>query len=219
MRTIFSMDNLFFRTMGKLVDLVWLNILTLVFSIPVITVGASIAAMNAVTLRMARNEEGGITRGFLNAFKDNFKNATKVWLVTLVLIVVYVLDISLISQGILEGLGKYRIVVEVAVALVIYIVAMVLDYIFPLLARYDSDLKTTVKNAAKLVIAFLPRSLCMPIIYLFPIALMFISDYWIPLWLFYGLALPCYFCSMLLVKIFEKLEPKEEVEEYESGEV
>lgn len=215
MRTIFSMDNLFFRTVGKFVDLVWLNILTLIFSIPIITVGASFTAMYAVTLRMARNEEGGITRGFINAFKDNFKNATKVWLETLVIIVIYVLDINLMRQGILDGLGKYRIVVEVAVALVIYIVAMMLDYIFPLLARYDSDVKTTVKNAGKLLIAFLPRSLCMPVIYLFPIALMFISDYWIPLWLFYGLALPCYFCSMLLVRIFEKVDPKEE-EAYES---
>ena len=215
MRTIFSMDNLFFRTVGKFVDLVWLNILTLIFSIPIITVGASFTAMYAVTLRMARNEEGGITRGFINAFKDNFKNATKVWLETLVIIVIYVLDINLIRQGILDGLGKYRIVVEVAVALVIYIVAMMLDYIFPLLARYDSDVKTTVKNAGKLLIAFLPRSLCMPVIYLFPIALMFISDYSIPLWLFYGLALPCYFCSMLLVRIFEKVDPKEE-EAYES---
>ena len=217
MSNIFSMDNLFFRTVGKIVDLIWLNVLALVFCIPVITAGASFTAMYAVALRMARNEEGGITRGFLTAFKDNFKNATKVWAVVLVLAVIYVLDINLIYQGILTGLGQYDIVIEVAVALVIFIIAMMLDYIFPLLARYDADLKTTVKNAGKLLIAFFPRSICMPIIYLFPVALMFLSDYWIPLWIFYGLSVPCYVCCMLLVRIFDRLDPREEEEEeYES---
>lgn len=214
MRTIFSMDNLFFRTMGKFVDLVWLNVLTLVFSLPIITAGASFTAMYAVTLRMARNEEGGITRGFINAFKDNIKNSTKVWIVMLAFIIFYALDINLIAQGILSEMGEYRIVVEVAVALVIYIFAMVIDYIFPLLARYDASIRDTVKNAFKLVIAFFPRSFMMPIMYIFPISLMLLSDYWIPLWLFYGLAVPCYFCSMMLVRIFEILDPKEE--EYES---
>ena len=214
MRTIFSMDNLFFRTVGKFVDLVWLNVLTLVFSIPVITAGASFTAMYAVSLRMARNEEGGITRGFIDAFKDNLKNGTKVWLVELVLILIFAEDIYLISQGILSGMGEYDIVVKTAVALVIFIISMMYNYIYPLLARYDSDIKTTVKNAGKLLIAFLPRSVCMPIIYLFPVSLMLLSDYWIPLWIFYGFAVPCYFCSMLLVKIFEKVDPKEE--EYES---
>ena len=214
MRTIFSMDNLFFRTMGKFVILVWLNVLTLVFSLPIITAGASFTAMYAVTLRMARNEEGGITRGFINAFKDNIKNSTKVWIVMLAFIIFYALDINLIAQGILSEMGEYRIVVEVAVALVIYIFAMVIDYIFPLLARYDASIRDTVKNAFKLVIAFFPRSFMMPIMYIFPISLMLLSDYWIPLWLFYGLAVPCYFCSMMLVRIFEILDPKEE--EYES---
>lgn len=214
MRTIFSMDNLFFRIMGKFVDLVWLNVLTLVFSLPIITAGASFTAMYAVTLRMARNEEGGITRGFINAFKDNIKNSTKVWIVMLAFIIFYALDINLIAQGILSEMGEYRIVVEVAVALVIYIFAMVIDYIFPLLARYDASIRDTVKNAFKLVIAFFPRSFMMPIMYIFPISLMLLSDYWIPLWLFYGLAVPCYFCSMMLVRIFEILDPKEE--EYES---
>lgn len=218
MRTIFSMDSLFFRTVGKFVDLVWLNILTLIFSIPIITVGASFTAMYAVTLRMARNEEGGITRGFINAFKDNFKNGTKVWVVELLIILFFAEDIYLIRQGILSGLGQYDIVIEVAIALLVLIISMLFNYIYPLLARYDADVKTTIQNAGKLVVAFLPRSVCMPIIFLFPVSLTLLSDYWIPLWIFYGLAVPCYFCSMLLVKIFEKVDPKVE-EEYESGEV
>ena len=49
----FDMNNPFWRFIGKLVDLVWLNILTMIFSLPVITAGASCSAMykvNAIQL-------------------------------------------------------------------------------------------------------------------------------------------------------------------------
>ena len=47
------MDNGFFRTLGKLADLMILNILFIVCSIPIFTIGASLTAMYYVTLKMA----------------------------------------------------------------------------------------------------------------------------------------------------------------------
>ena len=97
----FSMDNLFFRTVGKLVDLVWLNILTLVFALPVVTIGASFSAMYSVLLKLVRNEEGSITAGFFNAFKNNFKSSTLTWLVALPILLVCGANLWLLRQGVM----------------------------------------------------------------------------------------------------------------------
>ena len=70
---IFSMDNPFFQFIGKLVDLVWLNILTLVCCLPVFTAGAALSAMYSVLIKMALKEDGVITKPFFRAFKENLK--------------------------------------------------------------------------------------------------------------------------------------------------
>ena len=74
MNNIFSMDNAFFRFVGKVTDLVWLNILTLICCIPIFTMGAAFTAMYHVLIKIAIKEEGVVTRPFFREFKANFKN-------------------------------------------------------------------------------------------------------------------------------------------------
>lgn len=44
----------------------WLNILTLICCIPIITAGAAFTSMHYVALKIVRNEESYITRSFSN---------------------------------------------------------------------------------------------------------------------------------------------------------
>lgn len=203
---LFSMDNLFFRTVGKLVDLIWVNILTLICALPVVTAGASFSAMYYLLLRMAENDQGALTRGFFRAFKENFKNATKVWLVDLAIMAVYLYNLYLLRAGILDGYGVMKKVSLVLIIAILLLTVMVSNYIFALIARYDSGLKQTVKNAFLLSFAFFPRSLCMAVIMLFPLALMMLSNYFFWLWGLYGLAYPGYVIAMLMVAVFRKTE-------------
>ena len=92
MSNFFNMDNGLFRALGKLADLMLLNILFLVCSLPIFTIGASFTAMYYVTLKLAENEEGYIARGFLKSFKQNFKQATIIWLILLFFGIVLVLN-------------------------------------------------------------------------------------------------------------------------------
>ena len=50
--------------MSRVADLIILNLLCIVCCIPVVTIAPSIAAMFYVTLKMVRNEESYIVRGF-----------------------------------------------------------------------------------------------------------------------------------------------------------
>ncbi|MGN1184899.1 MAG: DUF624 domain-containing protein, partial [Oliverpabstia sp.] len=76
MNNLFNPDNKFFTFMGKVADLMILNLLCIVCCLPIVTAGASITALYYVTLKIARNEETYIARGFFHSFKENFKQAT-----------------------------------------------------------------------------------------------------------------------------------------------
>ena len=202
----FSMDNAFFRVVGKMVDLIWLNFLTVICCVPIVTAGASLTAMYYVELKMVNNEEGGITKDFFKAFKGNLKNATCIWAVVLVVLSFYSYELFILKQGVMDGYGNLLTITLVGISVIMLFVYLMLCYIFPLLARYDNTIKLTLKNAVLLLFGFFPRSVCMGIIYLFPIALMFLSDYFIFFWLFWGLSFPGYCCSQLMTGIFEKAE-------------
>lgn len=206
MNNLFNMDNAFYRAIAKMVDLVWLNILTVLCSIPIVTAGASLTAMYYVGLRMVKNEEGSITKNFFRAFKLNFKKSTIIWLVALFVLLFYSCDMNILKQGIMDAYGNLKTVVMVTVSALMLFVYLILCYIFPLVARYENNIRQTVKNGFLLMFAFFPRTLCMGVMYLFPIALMLLSDYFIFFWLFWGISFPAYLCCQLLVRIFEKTE-------------
>ena len=79
-----------------------LNILMLICCIPIFTIGASVTAMYYVAFKMVKNEEGYITKSFFKAFRENFRQATPVWLVMLALLVFFWVDLSVIRSGIMS---------------------------------------------------------------------------------------------------------------------
>ena len=70
MDRLFNMDNKFFVFMGRVADLIILNLLCILCCLPIVTAGASVTAMFYVTLKMARNEESYIVRSFFKSFKE-----------------------------------------------------------------------------------------------------------------------------------------------------
>lgn len=64
MGSIFNLDSPVMQALGKVADLMWLNVLTMICCIPVITIGPSLTAMHYMALKIVRNEECYITRGF-----------------------------------------------------------------------------------------------------------------------------------------------------------
>lgn len=210
---IFSMDNALFRAIDRFVDLIWLNVLTLVCALPVVTAGASLTAMYHVLLKMAMKEEGTVTVPFFKAFRENFKNATCVWVPVLFIFAVYWYNIYLLKAGVMESFGKMSMVSGGVIAVILLFLLMVLNYVFPLLARYDSGVRQTLKNALLLSFAYFPRSLCMVVILFFPLALMMLTDYFFWLWFLYGFAFPGYFIAQILTGVFAKTQAAREADD------
>lgn len=80
-----NIDSPFYRTMGRIGDLVLANVLWLVCSLPILTAGASTLGLFSVVNKMAAKEDYTVRTDFFKAFRRDFKQATALWLVVLVI--------------------------------------------------------------------------------------------------------------------------------------
>lgn len=211
MDRIFNMDNKFFVFMGKVADLIILNLLCIVCSIPIITAGASITAMFYVTLKMVRNEESYIVKGFFKSFKENFRQATIIHLIMLVTAFLLFFDVRIVNQ--MEG-GVYKALFVIFMAFAI-LYLMIFIYIYPILSKFYNTIKATFTNAFLMSIRHLPYTILMILISAVPIALFFIPDARIMstvmmLCVMLGFSTVAYCNSFFFVKIFDHYIPKEE---------
>ena len=199
-------DNVVMRAIGKIGDLICLNVLWLICCIPVITIGASTTALYTVMLRLVRNEEGYIFRGFFKAFKLNFKQSTIIWIILLLLGIVWTVDFRV--AGMIPGTAGI-ILSAVFMALGFMLLAVTV-YIFPLTARYENGIKATFKNALILTVAKLPYTFLMVAIVVAAVFASLWSAFTLlfslPLWLIIGGALIAWVNSYILRRVFVVFE-------------
>ena len=205
MDNLFSFDNKFFEALGKISDIVILNLLCIISCLPIITIGASVTATYFVALQMVRNEETYIIREFIKGFKENFIFSTKVWSIILIIGLVLSFDFY-ISRLILNE--YMRITLQFILTIVSIIFVFLLTYVFPIISKFENTIKNTMINSILISIQHLPKTIFMVLINLSPIILtLTLSNYWGQILFFYtvmGFASITYINSMFFNKIFEK---------------
>ena len=97
--SLFNYDNPVWRFIGKFFDVMILNLLWVVCSIPIVTMGASTTAVYYVTMKLVRDEDGPTIRSFFKSFKENFKQATIIWLILMVIGAIIGFDLICISSS------------------------------------------------------------------------------------------------------------------------
>ena len=85
MGKLFRIDSPFYQIMSELFDLVMLNILFLLTSIPVITIGAGLTAMHSVGIKQVMGNDVSVAKTYFKEFKKNFRQATLIWIPLLLL--------------------------------------------------------------------------------------------------------------------------------------
>lgn len=167
MAGFFSTDSKLYKFMSRLTDLVKLNFMWLVFSLPVVTLGISTIAAYTVALKMAENEEGYIARGFLKAFKENWKQGLVMSFITLLCAWAVYLDFQ-IFNAVEENAYVFLIIGIIAA----YVFVFSLLYAYPLLARYENTIPKTLQNSFQISMRYFLRSLFLVILVAFEIAVM-----------------------------------------------
>ncbi len=214
MNTLFDPENPIGRFLTLVFDLAVLSVLFIVCSLPVVTFGASAAALYSVMLRRVRDEEGAIIAGFFRAFKENFKQGTAAGLIFIA--VNLLLWLSYRSVGVL-GNGTLMAIVTGCIIMMFLAAAGVFAYVFPLIARYENSLKVTFNNAWRLAVVNLPKTVLMVVLNNLPaIVLLFFTYIFMQFmffWFFVLSGTAAYINAKLLRNIFDKLLPEKPAEE------
>ena len=195
-------DSKFMAVLNKISDVMILNLITLVMCVPIITAGAALTAKDYMCYKLVKNEEGGILKGFFHSFKQNFKQATIIWLVMMVVMGIAGFDM-LFAYGLEgEGTGIVRAIM-MAAGFFVFIACIM---IFPVLARFDNTIKGTIKSGIHMTVAILPRAVLMGILYIIPpvVGLFWFAS--VPVVFLFGIAGPGYLSAMLYRSAFEKIE-------------
>lgn len=203
-------DNVVVRALTKICDMVCLNLLWMICCIPIVTIGASTTALYTVMLKMVKNEEGYIFRGFFKAFKSNFKQSTIIWIIVLLLGIVCWIDSRV--AGVMPG--AVETVMRAVFLLVGFLLLSVVLYIFPLTARYENTIRATFKNALILTIGKLPYTLLMVVVTVGSVILTLWNTttlmFALPLWFLIGGSLIAWVNSYILRRVFLIFEDNED---------
>lgn len=199
-----SVDGPFMRAMELVINLVLLNIITIVISIPVVTAGAAFTAMNHQLYRMSKNEDGYVIKDYFKDFASNFKTSTLTWIIMFAVGAFLGIDLYIFSEGVSFPAAFKWLIIAFAV---IYIFGLV--YIFPVLARYDTTTRLAIKNAYAMAFYAFPKTILIIALYVAPwIAAMYIPNFILMNGVF-GISLPAYISVFLYRKTFETFEKKQ----------
>ena len=208
---MFRYDSGIMSFLGKVADIVILNLLTLLCCIPIVTIGASITAAHYTALKMHRDTDNYVVRNFFRSFKANLLQGILIWILWIVVVALSVFAYLFYPEG---GIST---VLKIIMCSMLIFIAMTTMWLFPMQARFSNSIRITIRNAFMFSCRYILRTLGMLVVTAAGAALwIFLGAelYWIPL--FFGLSLPIYLCAMMYSKVFEKLE--DQIKEREAAE-
>lgn len=154
----FSYNSKFSQILIKIADACCLNMLWFICSLPIFTLGAATTALYNVTLSMVRDEESKIYHQFFRAFRDNFRQATQVWMILLGFGLLLAGDGYILYHLYRSTIGPIGMIVTIGLALIIaasIAYAIVLVYVFPLIASVQNTNWAMIKNSLLIGIHYL----------------------------------------------------------------
>ena len=198
-----NLDGKLLGAMTRIFDVIVATLLFALCCLPVVTIGASLSAVYATMLSIADDSCSGIFRRFFGAFRDNFKQATPLWLLNAVVGLVVIADIvvcwgfemeATMLLSIMRGLTFFCTGLYAAMSV----------YVFSGIAVFHVTWKQAISNALFWTIKKLPATLCLLLCY----AAMAVSIGILWFFAFPMVALCLYLQARLLRRVFELETPK-----------
>lgn len=206
MGKFFNLDNPLFQGINKFVDAMFLSLLWLLFSIPLITIGASTSALYYTANKVIRHNRSYVFREFWGSFKSCFKQSTAAWLIFALTTMILQMDIRLMRYIIGEGATQTIGIAFFYAVQVIMI--MIAQYVFTYIARFSLPLKEIVRNSLILAFRHLPWTILLVLLEVVSVLLVML----IPLLVF---LVPCVWgttASLILERIYKKYMSEEDLE-------
>ncbi|ONI38916.1 hypothetical protein AN396_09790 [Candidatus Epulonipiscium fishelsonii] len=198
-----SDDNFLNIFLNRLGQIFLLNLVFILSSIPIFTIGASLTALYQCTLKIIKNTDEHILKIYFNALKVYFKQSTLTYIMLILSAFIMTNNVNFlinINGGIFAKILLYLNVFLGCIWIVLSV------YIFPVIATFENTLIKLVKNSIIFALTHIISTIVILIITFFPIALTYVDSALLPLysfcWFFFGFAVIAYLNSFIFYKIF-----------------
>ena len=213
---IFRYNSPLMKFLNRLADIMLLNILYLVCSLPLITAGAAKTALYSCAMNLDEPNEQPVFRRFFKAFCADFGRSVALFGVWLAAMLLVLLNLWFYFVFLREVDGWYRVLPMIPAVLLL----LVSSYLFPLQAYFDSGFLQLLKNAVSLTLVHLPMTVIITAINCIPVLLLYFKTdifvYLMAVWTLFGFALIAYLNGYLCKRVFCKHIPQpEEIENEE----
>lgn len=198
MSNIFNPDSKFTHYANKFSDLVTLNLWFVLTCIPIFTIGASATAMHYVLLRIYRDElEYSVTKNYFHAFKQNFRQATVIW-------ILYAAFASLLFADLFFMTSPFFLKILLIIAALLLLLS--LGWVFALQSRYANPVFATIRNAVVFSIMHPVNTLLMCAVMLLPMLLIVSKPSTIPIVFICGYSLSGIIRTFFYNRTFQTVE-------------
>lgn len=158
-RNLFSPDSALMLTMTQITDCIFLSLFWVLGCFPVVTIGASFAALYDASFRAFRKGEKNSWQRFAQVFRENRKAGIVPTVIFLAVFACGGWAVIRVWNAAVAGTLPWT-VFSVAAVLGILLLG-ILSVLFPVLSRFENSLSGLLKNTVLLALANLPRTLCL----------------------------------------------------------
>ena len=198
MGKLLDYENPILSFMSKLVDLMLLNVLTILCCVPIVTIGATITAAHYTALKMHRGESY-VWRNFWKSFKENFKQSTIIWIIFAMFFMVEYLAFITLSNGTPEtDLTMQGVIIATGVFGVCFML-----WVFPLQSKFVNKIWKTIYTSFIMTFKHIIRTVLLLALFVLPFLL---PAEGFPVILLFGFSVPIYLSAMIYNKPFKKME-------------
>ena len=191
--------HIFFNRVG---DVIVSNLLFLLCSIPIVTIGPSMTALYHTMLKIAKGDEGRTWRVFFRAFRKNFLQSLIIWLIILAAALITFADMFYFIQS--QSLaGRLMFILSLGVAMLLILFTI---YVFPVVAAFEGKLWDQIHNTFVFLSMRPAYTLGIAVLTVMPILMTYMDELLLPLsafyWFFVGFGLIAYINSHFFFKLF-----------------
>lgn len=141
---------LFFQIIGRRFwNLITLNLIYILFCIPIVTIGPATAAMTKIVRNYAREEHAFLWGDFVETFKSNWKQAAVFGFMDFFVYLFLVYDFYILSQLLAQETEK-RAILTISLAAIIFtalVWTFMRNYIYNMMVTFKLTVKQLLKNA------------------------------------------------------------------------
>ena len=209
MSGIFAPDSAAMRFLTRIADLMILNLVFIATAIPIVTLGAALTALNFTAMRIVRGQCDAVTRDYFRSFRQNFRQATLLGLLVILVTVALGAWYVVLTGGSLDAGAQLTLLV--LWYLIAFAFALNLLFVFPYLANFEGTIREVLRNARLLSWRHpLVAIMSLAIIGLAIVVTVFspaVTAYGL-LWLAIGFAAIAFLTGVLFTRVFDTYAPQ-----------